>query len=371
MEVLQTLAVALGLAALSGYSFYLTVFASGLAIRFDWIQLAPQFDTLSVLGSTTVLVVSGVLFFLEFFVDKVPWVDSIWDAVHTIIRPFGGAFLAVETLGHPNTVFDVLFGIFAGSLTFAAHSVKAGTRLVVNQSPEPYSNIGVSLLEETLVVVALAVLWLSPVTAFGGLLLAFAVAILFLPRVWRAIRVRIWFIIQKLNQPAQPRTREDFPRRLPARFNHVFRKMHGGHYTISWAALCVSGRARQIGRDRFGYLVVTEEERAKVFFLTRSWLRGTARMFEIEEFEVLLEARFLFDELHLAGNGKGQRYTFKFDRGRSILAARIAADLEERAKHAKTTPALAPTRETVPASPDELFHPQPTLPGARPLANDT
>jgi hypothetical protein len=196
MEVLQTLAVALGLAALSGYSFYLTVFATGLAIRFDWIQLAPQYDSLAVLGSTTVLVVSGVLFFLEFFVDKVPWVDSIWDAVHSIIRPFGGAFLAVETLGHPNTVFDVLFGIFAGSLTFVAHSVKAATRLIINQSPEPYSNVAVSLAEEAFIVVALAVLWLSPITALLTLVVAFSVVVCFLPKVWRAIRIRVWFILQ-------------------------------------------------------------------------------------------------------------------------------------------------------------------------------
>jgi hypothetical protein len=350
MEVLQTLAVALGLAALSGYSFYLTVFVTGLAIRFDWIQLAPQYDSLAALGSTTVLVVSGVLVFLEFFVDKVPWVDSIWDAVHTIIRPFGGAFLAVETLGHPNPVFDVLFGIFAGSLTFAAHSVKAGTRLVVNQSPEPFSNVGVSLAEEIMVVAALALLWASPIAALIALTVAFSIAIYFLPKVWRMIRTRIWFIFQKLNQPPSRPSREEFPRRLPSRFNRIFRRLNGGSRTISWAALCVSGKGRQIGRNRFGYLVATEEDRAKVFFLTRNWLRGTAKMFEIEDFEVSLEPRFLCDELQLFGTGKHQRYTFQFDRGRSSLAARVAADLEQRAKRAKASvPALSP----VPSSPEE------------------
>ncbi len=338
MEVLQTLAVALGLAALSGYSFYLTVFVTGLAVRFDWIQLAPQYDSLAVLGSTTVLVVSGVLFFLEFFVDKVPWVDSIWDAVHTIIRPFGGAFLAVETLGHPNTLFDVLFGIFAGSLTFTAHSVKAGTRLMVNQSPEPFSNVGVSLGEEAFVVAALALLWSSPMVALLCLVVAFSAAIYCLPGVWRAIRIRIWFIIQKLNQPAELALEEGFPRRLPANHAHLFRRLTGGGRTLAWAVLCVSGKGKRLKRNQFGYLVATEEERQKIYFLVRSRLRATAKPLEIENYEVGLEPRFLYDELHLFGPGRGPRYTFKFDRGRSRLAARVAADLEARARGPRREP---------------------------------
>ncbi len=100
MEVLQTLSVALGLAALSGYSLYLTVFSTGLAIHFGWVHLAPQFESLSVLGDPAILIISGILFALEFFADKIPWVDTIWDAVHTVIRPVGGAFLATRALGH-------------------------------------------------------------------------------------------------------------------------------------------------------------------------------------------------------------------------------------------------------------------------------
>ena len=105
MEVLQTLSVALGLAALSGYSLYLTVFSTGLAIHYGWVHLAPQFESLSVLGDPAILIVSGVLFALEFFADKIPWVDTIWDAVHTVIRPVGGAFLATRALGHTSPVF--------------------------------------------------------------------------------------------------------------------------------------------------------------------------------------------------------------------------------------------------------------------------
>jgi Domain of unknown function (DUF4126) len=78
MDVLQTLAVALGLAALSGYSLYLTVFLTGLAVHFDWIHLAPQYASLHILADPAVIIVSGILFVIEFFVDKIPWLDSLW-----------------------------------------------------------------------------------------------------------------------------------------------------------------------------------------------------------------------------------------------------------------------------------------------------
>src|SRR5258707_9215713 len=122
MEVLQTLAVALGLAALSGYSLYLTVFLTGLAIHFDWIHLAAQYASLSVLGEPTIIIISGVLFVLEFFVHKIPWLDSISDAIHTIIRPGGAPLLAIQTLGHPQPAFDLIVGLLAAPGTFTGHS---------------------------------------------------------------------------------------------------------------------------------------------------------------------------------------------------------------------------------------------------------
>src|ERR1700726_65653 len=139
MEVLQTLSVALGLAALTGYSLYLTVFSTGLAIHMGWVHLAPQFEKLSVLGDPGILIVSGLLFALEFFADKIPWVDSVWDAVHTVIRPIGGALLAIQVVGHPSPTFTVIVALLAGSTSLITHTAKASTRLATNASPEPFS----------------------------------------------------------------------------------------------------------------------------------------------------------------------------------------------------------------------------------------
>ena len=114
VERLDLLSVALGLAALAGVNLYLTVFATGLAIHFHWITLAPQYQSLEVLGNPWIISIAGVLYSLEFFADKIPWVDSIWDAVHTVIRPIGGALLAIQVLGHPSPAFTVIVALLGG-----------------------------------------------------------------------------------------------------------------------------------------------------------------------------------------------------------------------------------------------------------------
>src|SRR5213075_3519003 len=122
MEQLNLLAVALGLAALAGINLYLTVFATGLAIHFHWITLSSQYQSLEILGNPWIITVAGILYSLEFFADKIPWVDSIWDAVHTVIRPIGGAFLAIQVLGHTDPAFTVIVALLAGGTSLIAHT---------------------------------------------------------------------------------------------------------------------------------------------------------------------------------------------------------------------------------------------------------
>src|SRR5712664_5008299 len=138
---LDLLAVALVLAALAGITLYLTVFVTVLAIHFHWITLAPQYQSLEVVSNPWIITVAGVLYFLEFFADKIPWVDSIWDAVHTIIRPIGGALLAIQVLGHTSPTFTVIAEVLGGGTSLVSHTAKTATRLASNTSPEPFSNI--------------------------------------------------------------------------------------------------------------------------------------------------------------------------------------------------------------------------------------
>jgi Domain of unknown function (DUF4126) len=331
MEVLQTLSVALGLAALSGYSLYLTVFSTGLAIHLGWVHLAPQFSSLSVLGDPGILIVSGILFAMEFFADKIPWVDSVWDAAHTVIRPIGGAFLATRALGHTTPVFEVIVALLGGAMSFASHSLKASTRLVVNSSPEPFSNIAVSAGENVLVVGAVTLLWHYPIAVFLFLAILFALTFYFLPKIWRSTLVNLWFISRKLNQISGPGSVENLPAKLPSRYNKSFRRLTGAaEATIAWAVPCVSGKGKYLEPNRFGYLVATNESPRKVCFIIRTMVGSASRLLEIEQFKVSMERRLLFEELNLHGLGKNHRYTFKFDSGSAGLAAKVAAELEYR-----------------------------------------
>jgi hypothetical protein len=331
MEVLQTLSVALGLAALTGYSLYLTVFSTGLGIHLGWVHLAPQYSSLSILGDPAILIVSGLLFALEFFADKIPWVDSVWDAVHTVIRPIGGAFLATRALGHVSPVFEVIVALLAGTMSFASHSLKASTRLLVNTSPEPFSNIAVSTGENVLVIGGVALLWHYPTAVFVFLSLLFALTFYFLPKIWRSIWMNLWFISRKLNQTtAGDENIEKLPAKLSSRHEALFRRLTGNSATVAWAVPCVSGRGKYLEPNRFGYLVASNEDPSKLWFITKALIGTASKMLEIEQFKISLERRLLFEELNLYSPGKNRRFTFRFDRGSAGLADRVAEELENR-----------------------------------------
>jgi hypothetical protein len=199
---LDLLGVALGLAALAGVNLYLTVFATGLAIHFHWISLAPQYQSLEVLGNPWIISISGVLYLLEFFADKIPWVDSIWDAVHTVIRPIGGALLAIQVLGHPSPAFMVIVALLAGGTSLIAHTAKAATRLASNTSPEPLSNIGLSLGEDAAVLAGLTLMHFNPLLALIIFLIVIGVFFYFARRILRSIKGKIGLARKKLNEPA-------------------------------------------------------------------------------------------------------------------------------------------------------------------------
>src|SRR5436309_5204090 len=219
---LDLLSVALGLAALAGVNLYLTVFATGLAIHFHWITLAPQYQSLEILGHPLVITISGILYFLEFFADKIPWFDSAWDAVHTFIRPIGGALLAIQVLGHPSPAFTVIVALLAGGTSLVAHTAKAATRLASNTSPEPFSNIGLSLGEDAAVLGGLALVHFNPVLALIVLLIDIDEFFYFAPKILRAMKAKIRLAWKKLKMPAEHKMPVQLPIVMPNRLAFVF-----------------------------------------------------------------------------------------------------------------------------------------------------
>jgi hypothetical protein len=331
VEKLDLLAVALGLACLAGINLYLTVFATGLAIHFHWITLAPAYQSLEVLGHPAIITVAGLLYFLEFFADKIPWIDSAWDAVHTVIRPIGGALLAIQVLGHPSPAFTVIAALLAGGTSLIAHTTKAATRLAANTSPEPFSNIGLSLGEDAAVLGGLALVYFNPLLALLILLLGIAAFVYFAPKILRAMKAKIWLAWKKLNGPADRDTPVKLPIALPTRLASVFSRENVLGETIAWAVPCISGRGGRIPANLSGALVATNEEPRKLVFVARKNNRPSAATIDLEGSTVTHERRFLSENLVIFPTaGKGAKYVFVFPRPDAALVEHIVRDLRER-----------------------------------------
>ena len=153
----------MGFAFAAGLNLYAAVAILGLAARFGWVQLPPQFD---IFDNDWVIGVALVMYVVEFIADKVPWIDSMWDSVHTAIRPLGGALIAMTAIGDASPAVEGMAALLGGTLAAGTHLTKAGTRAVANTSPEPFSNWFLSFGED-LFVIGLG--WLAlqyPVAAF-------------------------------------------------------------------------------------------------------------------------------------------------------------------------------------------------------------
>jgi hypothetical protein len=186
MDILQSVALAGGMAWGSGMRLYAVVFTAGLLGRFGYLQLP---STLQVLENPIVLGVAGFMLVMEFLADKVPAVDSVWDAIHTFIRIPAGALLAALALGDHDPAWMVAAGLIGGTLTAGTHAAKAGSRALINTSPEPFSNIATSFGEEALVASGLFTAFQYPVV-FLVLLGVFVVLLIWLlPKLLRGVRM--------------------------------------------------------------------------------------------------------------------------------------------------------------------------------------
>jgi len=148
MGIVELLGVAASVSLLAGWRLYLCVFGTGLAMYFGLIQAPEHVAGLQVLANPWVIGASGLGLIAEFFADKIAWLDSLWDSVHTAIRPIGGALLAMAIVDPSNTTWQVVALLLGGSAALVSHGAKAGTRAIVNASPEPFSNVAVSTGED-------------------------------------------------------------------------------------------------------------------------------------------------------------------------------------------------------------------------------
>lgn len=185
-QIVKTIALSMGAAWASGINLYATVFVLGILGATDNIVL-PQ--NLEILSDPVVLWASGFMYCAEFFADKTPGVDSGWDAIHTFIRIPAGVMIAAGAVGDVNPALALAAGILGGGLATGTHLTKSGSRLLINASPEPFSNWTASVLEDLAVIGGILAALHNPVL-FLALLVGFICLIVWLlPKIWRGIKM--------------------------------------------------------------------------------------------------------------------------------------------------------------------------------------
>lgn len=189
MDLLVTLGRTFGFSLAAGVNLYATVAIIGLASRYDWVSLPEQFQ---IFDNPWVIYGALTLYVIEFVADKVPWLDTIWDGIHTAIRPLGGALVAVSTLGDASPALQGVVAVLGGGIAASSHATKATTRVTANASPEPFSNWALSLGEDVFVV-GLAMIALEyPLIALAVVVVSLLLVVLVLTQLLRFVRRRLF-----------------------------------------------------------------------------------------------------------------------------------------------------------------------------------
>jgi hypothetical protein len=336
MEAINLLGSTMGLGLVSGLNLYATVLTVGLGIRLGLITLTPETSGLAVLSNPYVLIAAGVIYLIEFFADKIPWVDSIWDSVHTFIRPLGAAVIGATAIGAVEPQTAVIAALCAG-VSLSGHSVKAGTRLLANHSPEPFSNIALSLVEDFLVVIGSWLALSHPaimVTIVAIFLIAF---IWFAPKAFRLMRVEYLAslaLLKKFYLLAKQYVQSFGQHRrlatIGAEFSvpvdvaggsaavddgnddgvpeHILRRLDNKARGRRFFIRCTAGKGVKKLRHSVGYLQIDDES---LVFVTKRMFRVRDHQIERSTIEdIQFKKRLLVDRLIIRTGGKQQQFYF-------------------------------------------------------------
>ena len=198
MNAVELLALASTASLLAGWRLYLVTFVVGLGMKFGWVALPDQLQALDVLANNWIIAAAGAGALAEFFADKIAWVDSAWDAVHSFIRPLGGALLSLAIVDAGDPAWQVGSFLLGGGAALLAHAGKSGARAMVNASPEPFSNVVVSTGEDIATGGLLALAIANPIAA---MIIALVLVIMSL---WLVIKARR--ALRRWLEPKRPQT---------------------------------------------------------------------------------------------------------------------------------------------------------------------
>lgn len=341
MDTWQLIASATGIGFLAGIRLYLTILTLGLAVHFELFRLSDSFTELSILGNWWVIGFAALATLIEFFSDKIPWLDSAWDSIHTFIRPIGAAALSVAAFDSVDPALRFLLVLLTGGAALTSHSAKAATRLAVNQSPEPFSNIALSLVGDAAVPVGIWLVVEHPLLIGGIVGVFMVVALILAPKVFRVLRIH-WIALSALlstwinagDDIDEPRAGDAAalaadPKLLAAALSSLasplpeacaaqLRKNHGVESVFALHGVMRRGGKR--ARNRDGYLCLLDDRFVFIAKKLTGWRSDEVPHTSLRRID--FEKGLLFDSLHLRGeNGEVLVELFK-DRRRG--AQRLA-----------------------------------------------
>jgi len=335
MDILQQLGTALGIGLLSGIRLYLTVLGLGAAIRFHWIALDPNQNGLAVLADWRVMTVAGIACAIEFIADKVPWVDSLWDSLHTFIRPIGAMILGARAFMHTDPAVQAILAILCGGLALSGHSAKAATRLAVNHSPEPFSNIALSLAGDAAVPLATWTAFHFPLFTLGVVVVFVGLFAWLAPRVSRAVRLEMaalgatfgrWFGGSDEGQAPSL----DVGFKLPREFQEALRPLPesvraqtGGEPRFGMGVRAAATKTIPGLNQSLGYLCLKNDE---LLFVTRRMLSGKSWSTSLADISnVSWTSGVFLDKLYLTTTSGEIRFDVLKAAPRTVIAMKAAA----------------------------------------------
>ncbi|MBW1974380.1 MAG: DUF4126 domain-containing protein [Deltaproteobacteria bacterium] len=270
MNAISTLGTMLGLSFISGINLYATIAVVGLSIRLNLVSSFPR--ELAVLTNDAIIVVAIVLYVLEFVVDKIPWLDTLWDFLHSFIRPIGGAFIAFLSVANGSPVAEVLAVMVGAFLAGVAHATKASSRLIIQASPEPVSNVIASVAEDAITAGYAYVALKYPLLSLIGTAAIVLFLVVLFSKLGRMICLACFLIFYHITR--RYRSLADFSRVHP-RWDKEWRKVSDESEQVLWSGPVFVKSVPRVPRFKKGWLIVSSEG---IYFYHRNW-RWIGRVF--------------------------------------------------------------------------------------------
>ncbi len=308
LTLLPQLAGILGLSVVSGVNLYLAVLAVGIAERFHWVTGLPP--ELHILSHPLVLATAGLLFLVEFFADKIPFVTVIWDSIHTVIRPLGGALLALGAAGQLHPVVQVLAMLAGGTIALGSHGTKMGLRLLAHTTPEPTTHSLLSVAEDVGVLGLLALVYTHPYIALPVLAAILVLIALLLPLAFRVVNFLLSSLGGRIRSWVNQAGRQDVPRWVELALLEV------EPLEAAWVGRAFARRVKGAPRLREGYLARIGN---RWVFIHRGIFRTKAILMEEGRREpVRLDTGLFWDCAVFLREGKVQDFLILKDRAAGL-----------------------------------------------------